>query len=489
MHSRTLFLCLLLLPCTALSQQRASERQAVDVTVYNQNLALIREERTLEVAAGINRIVVPDIPATIDGTSLHFVSLTAPEELRVLEQNYQYDLIHQAKLLEKYVGKEIEFVRVDPATQKEYTVRGRLLATGWQPHGFSYSAMGSLIAEINGKIEVAPAGRIVLPALPEGLIVTPQLEWKVQAAKSGKHRVELSYLAGQLSWECTYVALVSDDDSHLDLTGWVTLTNNSGSRFTNAGLKLVAGDVNLVGEGERGRFIVKAQMSMEQDAGFEQKEFFEYKLYTLQRKTDINDRETKQIELVSAKNVTATKMFVYDGAGSEWRVWSRNYSYREQASFGQQSNPKVGVYITFKNSERDGLGMPLPKGKVRLYKRDTDNKEQFIGEDRIDHTPKDEEIRLYTGNAFDLVGKRVQKDFRVIVPGHVVEETFEITIKNHKNLPVVVAVYEHPWRWQEWKIVRSSQKWEKVDQSTIRFYLQVPSDAEEAVLYTVRYSW
>jgi hypothetical protein len=480
-------------------KQSASERTSVDLTIYNQNIALVREERTIDLLKGMNRIVIPDIPATIDGTSLHFSSLTNPDAVKVIEQNYQYDLVHQAKLMEKYIGKEVEFIRTDVESKKDYSVKGTLLASGWQPQpnynpyggNAPYFMTGQMIAEINGKIEISPVGRLVLPSLPEGLILKPQLEWLVTNSKQGEHKTEISYLAGQLTWSCNYVALLDAHDVQIDLNGWVTVINNSGTTFKNAGLKLVAGDVNLVKEEQAGYAMRKSDM-MEASAAapqFQQKELFEYKLYSLQRKTDISNNETKQIELTSAKNISAKKVFIYDGLSSQWRYWSNNYSYREQGSFGQQSNKKIGVFVTFKNEEKAGLGIALPKGKVRVYKRDDDGKEQFVGEDEIDHTPKDEEIKLYLGNAFDIVGEHTQQNFRIIVPGHVVDETFEIKVRNHKSDPVEVMVYEHPWRWNEWDITKSNTPWEKVDQTTIKFPVKLKKDEEKIITYTIRYNW
>jgi hypothetical protein len=480
-------------------KQSASERQSVDLTIYNSNLALVREERTIDLIKGMNRVVIPDIPATIDGTSLHFSSLTDPAAVKVLEQNYQYDLVHQAKLMEKYIGKEVEFIRTDNESKKDYTVKGKLLATGWQPQpgynpyggGTPYYATGQMIAEINGKIEIGPAGRLVLPSLPEGLILKPQLEWLVNSTKAGQHKTEISYLANQLTWSCNYVALLNVNDTEIDLTGWVTVTNNSGTLFKNTGLKLVAGDVNLVKDVQArasGMMITKmAEVAVAPQ--FQQKELFEYKLYSLQRKTDLGNNETKQIELTSAKNVVSKKVFLYDGLSDQWRYWYNNYSYRAQGSFGQESNKKIGVFVTFKNEEKAGLGIALPKGKVRVYKRDDDGKEQFVGEDEIDHTPKDEEIKLYLGNAFDIVGERAQKDFRVVVSGHIVDETFEIKVRNHKSEPVEVLVYEHPWRWNEWDITKSNTSWEKVDQTTIKFPVNLKKDEEKIITYTIRYNW
>jgi hypothetical protein len=402
--------------------------------------------------------------------------------------------------MEKYIGKEVEFIRMDNESKKDYTVKGKLLATGWQPQpgynpyggGAPYYATGQMIAEINGKIEISPAGRLILPGLPEGLILKPQLEWLVNTTKAGQHKTEISYLANQLMWSCNYVALLNAKDTEIDLTGWVTVTNNSGTTFKNAGLKLVAGDVNLVKEQQAGYALGKTMRMMNEAQAapqFQQKELFEYKLYSLQRKTDLGNNETKQIELISAKNVLSKKVFIYDGLSDQWRYWYNNYSYRAQGSFGQESNKKVGVFVTFKNEEKAGLGIALPKGKVRVYKRDDDSKEQFIGEDEIDHKPKDEEIKLYLGNAFDIVGERAQKDFLVVVSGHVVDETFEIKVRNHKSEPVEVLVYEHPWRWNEWDITKSSASWEKVDQSTIKFPVKLKKDEEKTTTYTIRYNW
>jgi len=490
---------ILLMPGSMLAQGKqeatAGDRTSVDLTIYNQNLSLIREERSMTLPRGLSRVVIPDIPATIDGTSLHFLSLTDATAVRIFEQNYQYDLVHQAKLLEKYLGKQIEFVRYDEGTKKEYSVFGKLLATGYmaQPQygsqAPSYIGMGGMIAEINGKIELNPAGRLVLPGLPEGLILKPQLEWLVSNTREGQHKTEISYLAGQISWTCNYVALLDKSDTKLDLTGWVTVTNNSGTTFKNAGLKVVAGDVNLVQQGFNRDMMMAKSMGADESAQFKQTELFEYKLYSLQRRTDLNNNETKQIELTSGRNVPAMKVFIYDGLGGQWRSWYNNYSYRSQGTFGQQSNSKVGVFVTLKNNEKSGLGMPLPKGKVRVYKRDDDGKEQFIGEDEIDHTPKDEELRLYLGNAFDIVGERVQKDFKSIAGGHVVEETIEIKIRNHKSESVEVQVYEHPWRWSQWEIIKSSDTWEKVDQSTMKFPVKIGKDQEKTISYTIRYSW
>ena len=499
MNRSILFAAVLVLSQVSLAQgtrPSAGSRTSVDLTVYNQNLSLIREERTIPLAKGITTVVIPDIPATIDGTSLHFLSKTAPGAVSVLEQNYQYDLVNQGKLLEKYIGNEVEFVRLNEETKKEYAVKGKILSTGYQvqpQYGSAtaiYAAVGGIVAEINGKIEINPAGRLVLPSLPEGRILKPQLEWLVSNTQPGDHKAEISYLAGGLSWNANYVALLNKDDNRLDLTGWVTLTNSSGTSFSDAGLKLVAGDVNLVQEefSRMGRGVMMAEAKAA-DQQFKQTDLFEYKLYTLQRRTNLNNNETKQIELVSGTSIGAKKVFIYDGLADQWRMWYNNFNYRNQETFGQQSNSKVGVFVTFKNDEQSGLGIPLPKGKVRVYKRDEDGKEQFIGEDQIDHTPKDEELRLYLGNAFDIVGERAQTNFRSLPGGRMIEETVQIKLRNHKESAAEVQVYEHPWRWSQWEIVKQNSEWVKVDQSTLRFPVKLAKGEERTVTYTIRYSW
>jgi hypothetical protein len=435
-------------------------------------------------------VQVPDIPATIDATSLHFASLTDPAAVRVLEQNYQYDLVSQAKLLEKYLGKTVEFMREDAATRREIAVPGRILAVGNPDAGGDKRANAGMVAEINGKIEMDPAGRLSLPALPEGLILKPQLEWMIRSGREGEQKAEISYLAGGISWSCDYVALLSPGDDKLDLTGWVTLTNNSGAAFRNAGLKLVAGDVNRVQPEFQAMALQKrlAAADMEEPQ-FRQKDLFEYKLYSLQRRTDLGGAETKQIELVSAVNAAARKMLVYDGMDQGWRSWLHNPGYRGEQSFGQQSNPKVGVFVAFRNDGKSGLGMPLPKGKMRVYKQDDEGKEQFIGEDLLEHTPKDEEVRLYLGNTFDVVGERAQIDFKNLAFKRGVDETIQIKVRNHKREAVEVMIYEHPWRWNEWSIQKSDNPHEKVDQSTLRFPVKIAPDKEKIVTYTIRYIW
>ncbi|HLX11307.1 MAG TPA: DUF4139 domain-containing protein [Bacteroidota bacterium] len=485
---KSILICIVVLiasiACAQTKKSEASNRTSVSITVYNSNLSLIREERTMTLEKGLGTVVVPDIPSTIDGTSLHFMSLTDPSGVKVLEQNYQYDLVNQSKLLDRYIGKEVEFVRSDEATKKEYTVKGKLLAGGSMWGG------GGMIAEIDGKIEMNPAGRLVLPSLPEGLILRPQLEWLISSDQGGEHKTEISYLASGMSWSADYVAVIDSTNTKLDLTGWVTLTNSSGTSFHDAGLKLVAGDVNVVRpQFNRMAKDMALQAGVVNESQFTQTDLFEYKLYSLQRRTDLDNDETKQVELVSGHDVKAQKVLVYDGVGDQWRGWYGNFNYASKNTFGQTSNPKVGAYIIFRNNEKSGLGLPLPKGRIRVYQRDADKKEQFIGEDQIDHTPKDEEIKLYLGNAFDVVGERAQVNFQSFNDGKRIEETVRIKVRNHKTEPVEVQIYEHPWRGSQWELIQGAEGWTKIDQTTIKYSAKLAKDEEKVVTYTIRYTY
>ncbi len=471
------------------TEVQAGERISVDLTVYNQGSSLVREVREASLRKGQNRIVVPEVPATLDPSSVH---LTA-SGLRILEQNYQYDLPDTRTLLTRYIGRQIELMRKD-AAGVEKGIAAKLLAVegmaGMNTQGPDGRNAG-LIAEVGGKIEVAPAGRLILPALSEGLILQPRLLWLAEAAKEGKQKMELTYLAGSISWTCEYVALMSAESDRIDLTGWVTLTNESGSSFRNAGLKLVAGEVNRVEESPvPSGYLMKSRMAAMEDVAapqFQQSEIFEYKLYTLGRRTDLGGRENKQIELVSAQQANCRKVLIYDGLEGDWRWWGQSANSRNQQGFGQTGNTKVGVYVVFKNDKASQLGMPLPAGRVRVFQNDQDGKPQLVGEDRIDHTPKDEELRLFLGKSFDVVGERAQTDFRSLAKGDIIEEAFRIKVRNHKESAATVHIVEHPWRWREWEVLKADAKWEKVDQSTLRFPVDIPAGGEKVVTYTVRY--
>lgn len=457
----------------------ASLASAVEVTVYNQDLGLVREVRPLPLKSGVQELPVTDVAARIDPTSVHFKSLTAPGEVAVLEQNFRYDLLSQDKLLQRYLDREIELERYTGlAGDKREVIRGTLL-----------SASGGRIMKVDGKILVNPPGNPILPELPEGLLTKPTLVWKLDAKKGGKHDCELSYMTSGMSWRADYVTVVNDAEDQMDLTAWVTVNNNSGATYKDARLKLIAGDVHRAPQPHAVRGMMMKAMAAEADmsGGFAERSFSEYHLYALGRPTTLRDNETKQVELSQAPGVPVRKEYLYDGANLPFQPY--NEWTRTNADYGVGSNKKVSVTLEFRNAKASGLGLPLPAGRVRVYKKDVDGSLALIGEDAIDHTPKDETLRVKLGEAFDLVGERKRTDFRVDHKGRWAEERFEIKLRNHKDQAVVIKVVENLYRWSGWKILESSQKYAKKDADTIEFQAQVPKDGETVVTYAVRYSW
>jgi len=455
-----------------------AQSEGVELTVYNQNLALVRDLRDLTLKVGVNEVKFTEVAALIDPTSVRFRSLTDPAGTSVLEQNYEYDVVGTSKLLQKYVDQEITVVTEDGTTYTGYLLSGAQdLILGSAPTGGAVSV-----------VKLSTVREIKFPSLPEGLLTKPTLVWKIQAAKAGTHQSEVTYMTSGITWYANYVVMVNEKDDGLDLNGWVTLDNQSGATYTDARLKLIAGDVNVVTPAREERVYAVPTAGPAPYAGqkqFEEQAFFEYHLYTLQRPATIKDQQTKQIEFTSAAEITATKFYVYDGAQmGSWRY----YSPVTDQGYGTQSNPKVYVMLEFVNSERNGLGIPLPKGVVRVYKENPAGGAEFIGEDEIDHTPKDERILLHLGDAFDLVGERKQTNF--LRPGdRTIEESYEIKLRNHKDEDVEIRVGERMFRWSEWTILQASHEYQKKDSRTIEFRVKVPRDGEVTVTYTVRYRW
>lgn len=457
----------------------AAPARAAEVTVYNQNLGLIKEVRRFDLKNGANRLEVVDVAAQIDPTSVHFKSLTAPDAVSVLEQDFKYDLVSQDKLLEKYLGSEVELVRYGLDGSRRDALKGTLL-----------SNRGGRVLKVGERIYVNPGGEFILPELPEGLLTKPTLVWNLKSSKAGEHQGEISYLTGGLSWNADYVLVVDKDDAKGDLNAWVTVSNNSGATYKDAKLKLVAGDVHRAPQpqGRFNKYAVAAVRgaAMEMDGGMVEKSFFEYHLYTLQRPTTLSDNSSKQVEMASAAGVPVKKLFIYDGVqGVQWSEF-----YGEgilDPGYGASSGKKVSVFFELQNKKSEGLGLPLPKGRVRVYKKDDDGSLQLAGEDAIDHTPKDEKVRVKMGDAFDVVGERKRTNFQS--GKRWAEESFEIKLRNHKESDVTVTVVEHLYRWTGWKVTDSSQKFEKKDAQTIEFAVPVKKDGESVVTYTVRYSW
>jgi hypothetical protein len=440
----------------------SSPSQSYEITIYNSNLGLVKDLRSIDLDTGLNKLRISDVAAQIDPTSVHFKSITDPTGLATLEQNYQYDLVDNNKLLSKYLGKKIKIKRW--AQNEEITTEGTLL-----------SASGGIVLQTEDRIILNPQGTVELAELPEGLIIKPTLDWLVESAKAGEQKIELSYLTQGINWVCNYVTVVNQDDTMVDLTGWVTIDNRSGATYKDAGLKLIAGDIHRVQPPMYADRMMEAKAAGLGGAPqFEEKAFFEYHMYTLGRRTTIKDNETKQMTLLSAADVPARKVYIFDPG--------QQYRYGGDSSAAQ----KINVKMEFKNSADQNLGMPLPKGKIRVYKADVDGSLQFVGEDEIDHTPKDEKIRIYVGDAFDLVGERASKDYKQI-SDRVREETIEIKLRNHKDQDVEITAVEH--LWGDWEILETTAEYNKKDANTAEFTVKVPKDGETIITYTVRTRW
>ncbi|HLR05154.1 MAG TPA: DUF4139 domain-containing protein [Pyrinomonadaceae bacterium] len=447
----------------------ARDRQSVNITVYNSNLGLVRETRRLTLPNGQIALRFADVTAQIRPETVHLSSLTAPAALRILEQNYQYDLLNPAKLLDKFVGKEITLVlrRYQNNTESFEPVQATLMSNN-----------GGQVWRINGQIVINPSNiaEMRFPDLPKNLVATPTLVWDLENRETGSQSIEASYLTGGMNWRADYVLLVNADDTKGDLQGWVTLTNASGATFEDARLQLVAGNVNRVSE-ERNFALAGAMLRKEADSvsQFQEQGFFEYHMYTLQRPATIRDNETKQVSLLEAAGFDVKKEFVLNG---------QRYYYTGYNNPGAAIKEKVGVYVQFRNSQTNKLGMPLPAGTIRLYKKDDKGNQQFIGEDKIDHTPKDEDVRVKVGDAFDIVAERKQTDYRVVVTGHMYEYAYEIKIRNHKDGPVTVVVNEPIGG--DWEMVSSTFKAEKTAAFAAQFQVPVAKDGEATLAYRVR---
>jgi hypothetical protein len=448
----------------------ARDRQSVNITVYNSNLGLVRETRRLTLPSGQIALRFADVTAQIRPETVHLASLTAPASLRILEQNYQYDLLNPAKLLDKFVGKEITLVlrRYQNNTESFEPVQAMLMSNN-----------GGQVWRIKGQIVINPTNiaEMRFPDLPKNLVATPTLVWDLENRETGSQSIEASYLTSGMNWRADYVLLVNADDTKGDLQGWVTLTNASGATFEDARLQLVAGDVNRVSE-ERNNYALAGAMArktMADESQFQEQGFFEYHMYTLQRPATIRDNETKQVSLLEAAGFDVKKEFVLNG---------QRYYYTGYNNPGAAIKEKVGVYVQFRNSQSNKLGMPLPAGTIRLYKKDDKGNQQFIGEDKIDHTPKDEDVRVKVGDAFDIVAERKQTDYKVIVTGHMYEYAYEIKIRNHKDSPITVVVNEPIGG--DWEMVSATFKAEKTAAFAARFQVPVAKDGEATLAYRVR---
>ncbi len=450
-----LFAVTIILSIFSLLVAQESNQKSVAITVYNNNLGVVKDLRSIDIASGISKIKLTDVAQHIDPTSVH-IGIDG----EVLEQNYQYDLVSIDKILKKYLDKNIQLIN-----EKGELLEGKLLTANSNQIVLQKANGGLLMLPNTNKYQISVGN------LPDGLITKPTLVWMVKSKNSGKQDVEVSYQTSGMNWHAEYVVVLNEDDTKLDLNSWVSVDNNSGATFKNAKLKLIAGDVNMVKPQYNNRQY-KGMIAMEMDAvpspQFEEKAFFEYHIYNLQRPTTLSNNETKQISLFDAQNVEANKKYYYKGG-----------SY-----YGNNSKGKVAVIIEFKNSKANNLNVPMPKGKVRVYKSDGDAIE-FIGEDLIDHTAIKETIKLKIGEAFDITVKDVQTNHTKISQ-RVYEQEYKITIKNRKDEKIVVDVERS--LGVNWKILSSSLNFEKLNSQNILFKVPVKADSETVLKYKVRYS-
>jgi hypothetical protein len=460
-------------PSTAADQSTSlNDQTELAVTVYNSNVALIRDVRQLQLPTGAFRLKFMDIAATVNPATVHFRSLTEPEKVGVLEQNYEYDLLEPNKLLNKYVGKEVTLVRsyMENNTTKHEEIKAILLANN---NGPVWKIGNDIVTGLYGE-------SYRFPEVPANLYDRPTLLMSLENSGGHKQSIETSYLATNLSWNADYVLTVARDDKAGDLDGWVTLTNNSGTAFHNAKLQLVAGDLNRVPSSAPRRDMELMAKSQAVTAGanqFQQENFSEYHLYSLGRRSSVEDKETKQISLLEGSGVPVEKLFVVNG---------QSYYYHNAQNPGSPLKDPVQVFYKFKNDEKSGLGIPLPAGNVRVYQKDAKGGVLLVGEDHIEHTPKDEFINVKIGNAFDVVAERKQTDYKKIAD-KVYEMEFEIKLRNHKDTPVTIEVNE-PIAG-DWEMLSSSYKAEKTEAFAARFHVPVKPNGESVLKYRVRVHW
>ena len=479
------------------------------LTIYNQQFAVVRQKLPLDLRSGVNHVQVTDITAHLEPDSVILRPLDPGRHIQILEQNYRNDPVSQQLLLSLNEGKTIDFLETDKDGAVR-TVQGKIIRSGYVPHnaafqmyGAEYAAQQAAVAqgseqpiiEVNGKLQFSLPGQPVFPALADDTVLKPTLSWELLSDKPGATSAEFSYVTGGMNWNASYNVIAPPKSSVLEMVGWVTLDNQSGKTFRDARLKLMAGDVNKVAP--PGAAVMGGAVGFGSGIGGGQfgppvteKTFDEYHLYTLEHATTLHDRETKQVEMVRAAGIQSKALYVYDGlkVDQNYQNWPME-SIRQQESYGILSNPKVWVMQEFKNSSDNHLGMPLPKGRVRFYRRDDDGQLEFTGENNIDHTPKDETIRLYTGNAFDMTGERIRTGYRADFNGGWLDESFEIKVRNHKSEPVEVRIVEHLYRWTNWDILKNSDPFKKVDSRTMEFLAQIPAGGEKTVSYKVHYSW
>ncbi len=466
------------------------------ITIYNQNFAVVRQSLALELKAGVNDVRFTDTTASLEPDSLILRDPRGQRQFQIYEQNFRNDPVSQELLLSAFEGQTIEF-RVD----KDKTVQGKIIRSGYVPRVYNpsnpyqqYTPPAQPIIEVDGHLQFGLPGQPLFPSLTNDSILKPTLHWQLATDKPGKFDAELSYVSGGMKWDADYNVVAPENGETLDFIGWITIDNQSGKTFDHAKVRLMAGDVNKILPGAVAMNAPMAAMKVADEVmrpAVSERSFDEYHLYTLARPVTLRDHEMKQVEFVRSTGVQSQKLYVYDGANINWGAY-RGWSFeniRNDPSYGTQSNPKVWVMQEFKNSAANHLGIALPKGRMRFYRRDEEGRLQFTGENMIDHTPTDETVRLYTGNAFDVVGERKRTNYHVDSAHNNCDESFEIHLRNHKKTAVTVRAVEHLYRWSNWQITSKSHTYRKLDANQIEFPVTIQPDGEAVITYTAHYSW
>jgi hypothetical protein len=469
------------------------------LTIYNQNFAVVRDTISLDLKAGVHDISFAGTTAQLEPDSVILRDPSGKVDLQILEQNYRNDPVSQDLLLSLNEGQTIGFL-IRQQDKPDQIVQGKIVRSGYVAPSQTFDQFGNLIGqqpgssqpivEVDGKLQFGLPGLPLFPSLGDDTILKPTLTWKLQTSAAAKLDAELAYITQGLTWEASYNVVAAADSEDIDLVGWITMKNLSGKTFAHAAIKLMAGDVNKIQPAQmRFRAMAMMESGAAQPAQVTEKAFEDFHLYSLPLPTDLKDGETKQVEFIHASGVHADRIYVYDGAQLNLDQWAGNPAgLRQNSELGTESSTKVAIMREFKNSTANHLGLPLPKGRLRFYKKDGTALE-FTGENTIDHTPADETVKVYTGNAFDLVGERTRTNFNIDSSNNWADESFSIKLSNHKKEPVEIRVVEHLFRWINWNITQNSDPFTKTNAQEIEFRIPLKPDEVRTVTYKVHYSW
>jgi hypothetical protein len=460
--------------------------------VYNENFGVVRDTVSLDLKSGLTDVSYSGVTAQLEPESVILRDPTGKVALSVVEQSYRGDPVDQQRLLQMFEGQTIRFLRTldgQDVIQQGKIIRAPAMVTTRNQYGNSQQKMLEPIIEVEGELQTRLPGIPLFPSLGDDSILQPTLSWKLHSGISTKVDAQLSYLTNGMSWKADYNLVLPEKGDDVTLTGWVSIENNTGKTFEDATIKLIAGEVNKVQASQQVRRSQVYAMAMEMDAAsapkVEEKKFDEFHMYSLPLATTLRDSETKQVEFVRAENVKTTKRYIYDGAGGQRFYGGLNLN----QNYGQNTQPDVAIYRELENRQENGLGVPLPAGKMRFYRMDDDGQLEFTGENVTDHTPKNETISVYLGNAFDIVGERKRTNFYKHPSRDLIRETFEVEIRNRREEAVTVQIVEHMSRWSNWEVQKPSHEFEKTDAQTIEFSVAVAADEVVTVEYTVEYTW